>query len=144
MLPASPLHHLLTKAYPHPVVATSGNLSDEPIATENGEAQERLKDVADILVLHDRPIARACDDSVTRACLGQPQVLRRARGYAPLPVVTPRDLRAVLAVGGHFKNTVAIAIGRKVFLSQHIGDLDTVEARYSLFPMKSFRKLVTQ
>ena len=131
MLPASPLHHLLTMAYPHPVVATSGNLSDEPIAIENGEAQERLKDVADILVLHDRPIARACDDSVTRARLGRPQVLRRARGYAPLPVVTPRDLRAVLAVGGHFKNTVAIAIGRKVFLSQHVGDLDTVEARHS-------------
>lgn len=129
MLPYSPLHHLLMAQYPFPVVATSGNRADEPIAIENEEACERLKDIADVFVLHDRPIARSCDDSVVRISGGSPQILRRARGYAPLPVVTPHDLPRVLAVGGHLKNTVAIALGRQVFLSQHMGDLDTVESR---------------
>ena len=129
MLPYSPLHHLLMAQYPFPVVATSGNRADEPIAIENDEASERLKEIADVFVLHNRPIARPCDDSVARVSGGCPQILRRARGYAPLPVVTPRDLPPVLAVGGHLKNTVAIALGRQVFLSQHIGDLDGVESR---------------
>jgi hydrogenase maturation protein HypF len=88
-----------------------------------------LKDIADVFVLHNRPIARSCDDSVARFSGGRPQILRRARGYAPLPVLTLRDLPPVLAVGGHLKNTVAIALGRQVFLSQHIGDLDAVESR---------------
>jgi len=129
MLPYSPLHHLLMAHYPFPVVATSGNRADEPIAIENDEACERLKDIADVFVLHNRPIARPCDDSVARVSGGRPQILRRARGYAPLPVVTPSDLPPVLAVGGHLKNTVAIALGRQVFLSQHVGDLDAVESR---------------
>ena len=88
MLPYSPVHHLLMTQYPFPVVATSGNRADEPIAIENEEARERLKDIADVFVLHDRPIARSCDDSVVRVCGGRPQILRRARGYAPLPVRT--------------------------------------------------------
>src|SRR5208282_660846 len=92
MLPYSPLHHLLMAHYPFPVVATSGNRADEPIAIENDEACERLKDIADVFVLHNRPIARPCDDSVARVSGGRPQILRRARGYAPLPVVTPSDL----------------------------------------------------
>lgn len=129
MLPYSPLHHLLMARYPFPVVATSGNRADEPIAIENDEARERLKDIADVFVLHNRPIARSCDDSVARMSGGHPQILRRARGYAPLPVITPRDLPPVLAVGGHLKNTVAIALDRQVFLSQHVGDLDAVESR---------------
>ena len=129
MLPYSPLHHLLMAQVPFPVVATSGNRADEPIAIENDEARERLKDVADVFVLHNRPIARPCDDSVARLSCGRPQILRRARGYAPLAVVRPRDLRPVLAVGGHLKNTVAIALGRQVFLSQHVGDLDALESR---------------
>jgi hydrogenase maturation protein HypF len=128
MLPCSPLHHLLMEYYPFPVVATSGNLSGEPIAITNEEAVARLEHIADIFVLHDRAIARPCDDSVVRY-LKAPQLIRRARGYAPLPVLTPRDLRPVLAVGGHLKNTVAIALGRQVHLSQHIGDLDSLEAR---------------
>ena len=131
MLPYSPLHHLLLGAFPHPVVATSGNRSDEPIATENTEALERLGGIADFFLLHDRPIARPCDDSVVRLSRGRESVLRRARGYAPLPVRVSRDLPAVLSVGAHLKNTVAIAIGRQVYLSQHIGDLDTYEARQS-------------
>jgi hydrogenase maturation protein HypF len=129
MLPYSPLHHLLMKEFPFPVVATSGNLSDEPIATDNEEARRRLGGIADLFLMHDRPIARPCDDSVIRLARGGASVMRRARGYAPLPVQVTGELRPVLAVGAHLKNTVAIAVGRQVFLSQHVGDLDTLEAR---------------
>ncbi len=129
MLPYSPLHHLLMRACPFPVVATSGNLSDEPIAIDNDEARARLGSIADAFLLHDRPIARPADDSVVRVVRGSEAVMRRARGYAPLPVRVSRALPPVLAVGGHLKNTVAIAVGRQVFLSQHVGDLDTYEAR---------------
>ena len=129
MLPYSPLHHLLMRELGFPVVATSGNLSDEPIAIENEEARQRLGGTADAFLMHDRPVARPCDDSVVRVVRGRESVVRRARGYAPLPVRVPHELRRVLAVGGHLKNTVAIAVGRQVFLSQHVGDLDTPEAR---------------
>jgi hydrogenase maturation protein HypF len=129
MLPYSPLHHLLMGECGFPVVATSGNQSDEPIAIEDEEAYRRLDGVADLYVLHDRPIARPCDDSVVRVLRGRPSVLRRARGYAPLPVPVSRILTPILAVGGHLKNTVAIGVGKQVFLSQHVGDLDTAEAR---------------
>lgn len=128
MLPYSPLHYLLLAECGFPIVATSGNRSDEPIAISNEEAWERLSGIADVLVWHDRPIARPCDDSVVRWSRGRECILRRARGYAPLPVRVRRELPAVLAVGGHLKNTVAIAAGREVFLSQHVGDLDTPEA----------------
>jgi len=128
MLPYSPIHHLLMALYPFPVVATSGNSMGEPIAIDNDEAFKRLQGIADLFVLHDRPITRTCDDSVVRV-LDHPQILRRARGYAPLPVLSPCKLRPVLAVGGHLKNTVAIALDRQVFLSQHIGDLDSLESR---------------
>jgi hydrogenase maturation protein HypF len=129
MLPYSPLHHLLMDECGFPVVATSGNRSDEPIAIDNLEATERLGEIADLFVMHDRPIARPCDDSVVRLARGRESVLRRARGYAPLPVRIAQDLPPVLAVGGHLKNTVAIARGRQVYVSQHVGDLDTAEAR---------------
>jgi hydrogenase maturation protein HypF len=131
MLPYSPLHHLLLREFPHPVIATSGNLSDEPIAIANDEARARLSGIADVFLTHDRPIARPADDSVVRVSRGRESVLRRARGYAPLPVLVRHDLPAVLAVGGHLKNTVAIALGRQVVVSQHVGDLDTLEARQS-------------
>lgn len=131
MLPYSPLHHLLMREFPHPVVATSGNLSDEPIAISNEEARERLTAIADVFLTHNRPIARPADDSVVRVSRGRESVLRRARGYAPLPVLVRRELPAVLAVGGHLKNTVAIARGRQVIVSQHIGDLDTLESRHA-------------
>ena len=129
MLPCSPLHHLLARAFPFPMVATSGNLSEEPIAIDNQEALSKLAGIAEGFLLHDRNIARPCDDSVARVVAGRPSVVRRARGYAPLPVFVKRKLPAVLAVGGHMKNTVAIAVETQVVLSQHIGDLDTVEAR---------------
>ena len=128
MVAYSPLHHLLTRACGFPLVATSGNLSNEPIATENGEAHQRLGNIADVFLEHNRPIARPCDDSVTRVQGHRVSILRRARGYAPLPVLLEKEAPKVLATGAHLKNTVAIAIGRQVFLSQHVGDLETMEA----------------
>jgi hydrogenase maturation protein HypF len=136
MLPYSPLHHLLMFELKFPVVATSGNLSDEPICIDEREALQRLRNIADVFLVHNRPIVRHVDDSVVRVVLGREQVLRRARGYAPLPVrltdgrpATAQDTAPpVLAVGGHLKNTVALAIGPQVFVSQHIGDLETVQS----------------
>ena len=140
MLPYTPLHHLLMAELGFPVVATSGNLSDEPICTDEREALRRLAGIADLFLVHNRPIARHCDDSVARVLDGHVVLLRRARGFAPLPVSLPaswpRPPGAMLAVGGHLKNTVALAVGREVFLSQHIGDLDTPEAR------RAFRRAV--
>jgi hydrogenase maturation protein HypF len=129
MLPCSPLHHLLTRDFARPLVCTSGNLSDEPIAIDNAEASTRLAPIADTFLHHNRPIARPSDDSVVRLSRGRELVLRRARGYAPLPVLVRHALPRVLALGGHLKSTVAIAIDRQVVVSQHIGDLDTLEAR---------------
>jgi hydrogenase maturation protein HypF len=129
MLPYSPLHHLLMRECPFPLIATSGNRSDEPIAIANDEAADRLKNIADHFLMHDRPIVRACDDSVVRLTRGKAGMLRRARGYAPLGIRVAHAVPPVLAVGGHLKNTVAIGVGQDVFLSQHIGDLETLEAR---------------
>jgi len=131
MLPCSPLHHLLMRECPFPLIATSGNRSDEPIAIANEEAATRLKDIADHFLMHNRPIVRACDDSVVRLTRGRVGILRRARGYAPLGIRVSRNVAPVLAVGGHLKSTVAIGIGQDVFLSQHIGDLETLEARHA-------------
>ena len=128
MLPYSPLHSLLLERCGFPLVATSGNLSDEPIATDNEEAATRLNRIADRFAMHDRPIVRPCDDSVARVQNGREIVMRRARGYAPLPVMVREPLRKVLALGAHLKNTVAIGVGRQVFLSQHVGDLETLAA----------------
>ena len=146
MLPSTPLHYLLLhdasrrRRLPA-LVMTSGNLSDEPIAIDNHEALQRLEHVADAFLLHDRDILVRADDSVVRY---QPLrdtavqngraresgviMLRRSRGYVPMPVFLNRDVGEVLAVGGHLKNTVAISRGKTVFLSQHIGDLDNADA----------------
>jgi hydrogenase maturation protein HypF len=129
MLPYSPLHHLLMQECRFPLIATSGNRSDEPIAIANDEATLRLKDIADHFLMHNRAIVRACDDSVVRLTRGRAGILRRARGYAPLGIRVTHSLPPVLAVGGHLKNTVAIGVGQDAFLSQHIGDLETLEAR---------------
>ncbi len=112
-----------------PLVATSGNLSDEPIAIDDEEARLRLGGIADLILRHDRPIARHVDDSVAWIVEGVPQLLRRARGYAPLPVRVRDGGPTVLAVGAHQKDVVALAVGRQVFLSQHLGDMETPEAR---------------
>lgn len=128
MLPYTPLHRLLLAQLDFPVVATSGNLSDEPICIDEHEALERLKGIADLFLVHNRPIVRHVDDSVVRLMAGRELVLRRARGYAPLPIQLKQSSPPTLAVGGHLKNTVAISVDRQVFISQHIGDLETVAA----------------
>lgn len=128
MLPYTPLHHLLLQELDFPVVATSGNLTDEPICTDEWEAMERLGHVAGCFLIHDRPIARHVDDSVAWILDGEVRLLRRARGYAPLPVRMARPLPTLLGVGAHLKNTVALSVGEQVFISQHIGDLETAEA----------------
>jgi hydrogenase maturation protein HypF len=128
MLPYTPLHHLLMQELDFPVVATSGNLSDEPICTDEIEARTRLAGIADAFLVHDRPIARHADDSVAWIVSGAPRLLRRARGYAPLPITLKEAVPTILAVGAHLKNTVSLSVGRQVFISQHIGDLETPEA----------------
>ncbi|MEJ5198278.1 MAG: Sua5/YciO/YrdC/YwlC family protein, partial [Anaerolineae bacterium] len=128
MLPYTPLHHLLLHELDFPVVATSGNLADEPICTDETDAMRRLGHIADAFLVHDRPIARHADDSVAWIVAGAPRLLRRARGYAPLPVLLKEPAPTILAVGAHLKNTVALSVGRQVFISQHIGDLETPEA----------------
>ncbi len=128
MLPYTPLHHLLLAELGLPVVATSGNRSDEPICTDEHEALTRLKDIADLFLVHDRPIERPVDDSVMRVIAGKPTVFRRARGLAP--AVAARGVApGILAVGGHLKTTVALSTEAGVVLGQHLGDLDTPEAR---------------
>lgn len=125
MLPYTPLHHLLLAELGFPIVATSGNRSDEPICLDEREALTRLAGIADLFLIHDRPIARQVDDSLVRVILGREMVLRRARGYAPFPVPVAQTLPPLLAVGAHQKNTLAIAAGCQVVVSQHVGDLDT-------------------
>src|SRR6516162_858969 len=128
MLPYSPLHHLLMRELSFPIIATSGNLSDEPICIDEHEALQRLRGIADLFLVHDRPIVRHVDDSIVRVICGRESVLRRARGYAPLPVHVREPLPLVLALGAHLKNNVALSIGKEVFISQHIGDLETSQA----------------
>ncbi len=129
MLPNLPLHHLLMAELGAPMVATSGNRSEEPIVTDNQEALTRLGDIADAFLVHDRPIARPVDDSVARVIEGEGVILRRARGYAPQAVPVPGPVPVpILAVGGQLKNTVALAQGDQVVLSQHLGDLGTAES----------------
>lgn len=128
MLAYSPLHQILVKHFGKPLVATSGNLTDEPICIDEKEAVVRLGKIADAFLVHDRPIVRPMDDSVARIICGKPVIQRRARGYAPWPVEIDERGPAVLGLGGHFKNTVSLKVGRNVFLSQHIGDLQNAES----------------
>jgi hydrogenase maturation protein HypF len=128
MVPYTPLHHLLLAELGFPIVATSGNRSDEPICLDEHEALTRLAGIADLYLIHNRPIARQVDDSVVRVVLEREMVLRRARGYVPFPVPVARTLPPLLAVGAHQKNTLAIAVGCQVVVSQHVGDLDTLLA----------------
>lgn len=132
MLPYTPLHILLMEEFQNPIVATSGNLSSEPICIDNKEALESLKDIADYFLLHNRPIERAVDDSVIRFMKNRPMILRRARGYAPLPLVLPEIKYEILGVGAQLKNTIALSRSDHVFLSQHIGDLEN-EKTYTAF-----------
>ncbi|MFN8589282.1 MAG: carbamoyltransferase HypF [Candidatus Eisenbacteria bacterium] len=136
MLPATVLHHQLCAAVARPLVCTSGNLSDEPIAIGDDEARMRLGAIADAFLSHDRPIERHVDDSVGTFLAGEFRLLRRARGFAPLPVRVQGEWPCVLAVGPHLKNTIALAMGDQVFVSQHIGDLETHES------MRAFERVI--
>jgi len=139
MLPYTPLHHLLMRELVFPVVATSGNQSDEPICIEEGEALDRLGGIADYFLTHDRPIVRQMDDSVIRLSGDVELVLRRARGFAPQPIEVSSGGSPVIAVGAHQKNTVALAMQSNLFISQHIGDL-TTDAAHNAF-LKAARDL---
>ncbi len=128
MLPYTPLHHLICQDVPCPIICTSGNLSEEPMAISTSEAIQRLGAIADCILTHDRPIVRPVDDSVARVDDHGLQVLRRARGFAPLPIRLQQPEPTVLAVGGHLKNTVAMNVGDQVIFSSHIGDLDNLSS----------------
>jgi hydrogenase maturation protein HypF len=128
ILPYAPLQHLLMRALGFPVVATSGNLTDEPIAVDEHEALARLAGIADLFLVHDRPIARYADDSIVRTVGGRPMLLRRARGYAPLPLAVRETKASILAVGAHLKNTIGFSVDGQLMLSHHLGDLETPEA----------------
>jgi hydrogenase maturation protein HypF len=129
MLPYTPLHHLLCHDIGAPLVMTSGNRSDEPIAIEDGDACERLAGIADAVLGHDRPIHRRCEDSVLRVSGGRARALRRSRGFAPdaLPLPVPAR-RPIVAAGGELKSTFCVARGSEARLSPHLGDLDSPAA----------------
>jgi hydrogenase maturation protein HypF len=128
MLPYTPLHHLLLAEVGVPLVMTSGNLSDEPIATGNAEALARLAPIADAFLLHDREIHSRYDDSVVRVVTGETELVRRARGYAPYPLPLPFETDTdILAAGSEQKNTFTLLTGAYGFVSQHIGDLENAE-----------------
>ena len=130
MLPYTPLHYILLEKsdnYPEVLVMTSGNLSEEPIVTENENALTRLGKIADAFLLHDRPIETRIDDSVLTKIHDLPYFIRRARGYAPLPIPLPMKASTVLATGTHLKNTFALSRDHYAFLSHHIGDLENQE-----------------
>lgn len=129
MLPYTPLHHLIMRELGEPVIATSGNVSEEPMCIDENEAIERLSRIADYFLINNRPIIRPVDDSVVRIVEDELMILRRARGYSPLPLsirnATEEDF---VCVGGHLKNSVSIKKGNEIFISQHIGDLENSEA----------------
>lgn len=125
MLPYTPLHFLMLQSLGGPVVATSGNRSSEPICVDEREALRDLCGVADYFLVHDRPIAHPIDDSIVRVLDEKKTVLRRARGYSSIPLSIEHPLPPSLAVGGHLKNTIALGCGPTIYLSQHLGDLDT-------------------
>ena len=141
MLPYTPLHYLLLEPdddFPVALVMTSGNYSEEPIATDNAGARQRLGHLADVFLFHDRDIHARCDDSVTRIFDGVELPVRRSRGYAPYPVHLPFSAPQILAVGGELKNTFCLTRDRYAFLSQHIGDMENYET------LRFFEQMVEQ
>jgi len=126
MLPYSPLHHTLLSDFGAPLLATSANISGEPVLTENEDVEQRLSHVADAYLHHNRPIVRPADDPVVRVINRQPAWIRQGRGLAPVEIELPFELETpVLAVGAHMKNTVALAWGKRAVISPHIGEMDS-------------------
>ncbi|WP_078840524.1 carbamoyltransferase HypF [Streptomyces antioxidans] len=150
LLPYTPLHQLLFGLPDDPpgpgiLVVTSGNLSGEPLVTDDGEARRRLDGLADARLWHDRPIAVACDDSVVRVRAdGSPLPVRRSRGFAPSRVRLPVAVRPVLAVGGDLKNTLCLAEGDGAWLSAHIGDMDSLPAQHAFERAESHLRALTR
>lgn len=134
MLPYTPLHELLIEPeenYPDTLVMTSGNMSEEPIATENADAVSRLDEITDAFLMHNRDIRTRCDDSVVREFNGEIYPLRRSRGYAPYPIHLAWEGVPVLAVGAELKNAFCVSRGTYAFLSHHIGDMENFETLQS-------------
>ena len=128
LLPTTPLHHLLLEAFARPLVCTSGNRSGEPLCTDGEEALRRLGTIADLVVDHDRPVARPVDDSLVQLAAGEPQCLRLGRGHAPLRVPLLEEGAITLALGGHLKAAPALALPRVAVVGAHVGDLDSAAA----------------
>lgn len=124
MLPYTPIHYLLFDIIDFPLVMTSGNISDEPLCKDNGEALSRLKDIADSFLLNNRDIVNRIDDTVTSYKAGKERIIRRARGYAPQPIILKDNVKSILAVGGFYKNAFCLTKDDYAFMSHHIGDLD--------------------
>jgi hydrogenase maturation protein HypF len=145
LLPYTPLHHLIAAAADGPLVLTSGNVSDEPIAYHDDDAQARLAPIADAFLVHDRPIHMRTDDSVARVVRGAPVLLRRSRGYVPAPLSLSLSVPAahpVLACGAELKNTFCLARDHQAFVSHHIGDLENAETlRAFVDGIDHFRRL---
>ena len=141
MLPSTPLHCLLIESFDRPLVLTSGNTSDEPQCIDNAGARARLGRIADVFLMHDRDVARRVDDSVTQVVLGAPRMLRRARGYAPAPLMLPPgfgDAPAILAMGGEQKNTFCLSRDGQATIAHHMGDLEDA------LTYTDYRRSVTQ
>jgi hydrogenase maturation protein HypF len=134
MLPYTPVHHLLLEGDYPALVMTSGNMSEEPIAIDNDDAFERLAAIADYFLVHDRDIYLRSDDSIVRHIAGAERLIRRSRGFVPIPVFLKNDVPPILACGAELKNTVCITKQNKAFLSQHIGDLENI-ATYDFFKL---------
>jgi hydrogenase maturation protein HypF len=129
ILPYTPLHELLLSGARRPLVMTSGNLTDEPMACEDAEALRRLGGIADAFLVHDRAIANRCDDSVARVIAGRPRLLRRGRGFVPASLrIAPPAPRPILACGAHQKSAFCLLAGDRAWLGPHVGDLETDEA----------------
>jgi len=148
MLPYTPLHYLLMDSPFRALVMTSGNISEEPINIDNGEAFKNLKGIADYFLVHDRDIYIRSDDSIIRMVGGVQRQLRRSRGYVPIPVFLPEEmskLPSVLAVGAELKNTICITKENRAFLSQHVGDMENLETfdffRLTISHMKSILEI---
>ncbi|MGB3345998.1 MAG: carbamoyltransferase HypF [Candidatus Humimicrobiia bacterium] len=127
MIPYTPLHYTLLRSFNKPLVMTSGNISEEPIAIENEEAIKRLGHIADFFLFHNRDIYARYDDSVTKIFNSKVQMVRRARGFCPYPIKLDYNSKKILAVGPHLKNTFCLTEGKNAFVSQHIGDLENLE-----------------